>query len=107
MSDASERDGRPSSPDKELDATAEKAVREMLRGAFSEPEALPDLTRGVQQKLERRALRSARAESQPAGRTTTRTHNSSGPESEPVRECCGVARRNSRCACRSFAKLLD
>lgn len=51
MSDPSEQDGRPSSPDKELDATAEKAVRDMLRGAFSEPEALPDLTRGVQQKL--------------------------------------------------------
>ena len=51
MSDTSEQDGRPSSPDKELDATAEKAVRDMLRGALSEPEALPDLTRGVQQKL--------------------------------------------------------
>lgn len=51
MSDPSEHDGRASSPDKELDATAEKAVRDMLRGAFAEPEALPDLTRGVQQKL--------------------------------------------------------
>lgn len=51
MSDANEQDGRPSSPDRELDATTEQAVREMLRGAIAEPEALPDLTRGVQQKL--------------------------------------------------------
>jgi hypothetical protein len=55
MSDPSEHDGRPSSPDKELDATAEKAVRDMLRGALSEPEAPPDLTRGFQQKLRMRS----------------------------------------------------
>lgn len=51
MSDFSEQDGGPSSPDRELDATAEQAVRDMLRGALTEPEAPPDLTRGVQQKL--------------------------------------------------------
>jgi len=51
MSDAGEQDGRPSAPDRELDASGEQAVRDLLRGAIAEPEALPDLTRGVQQKL--------------------------------------------------------
>ncbi|HWA73436.1 MAG TPA: hypothetical protein VG937_13920 [Polyangiaceae bacterium] len=49
MSDPGEPDGRPSAP--ELDASGEQAVRELLRGAIPEPEALPDLTLGVQQKL--------------------------------------------------------
>jgi hypothetical protein len=51
MSDFSEQKGRPSSPDRELDVSGEQAVRDLLRGALSEPEAPPDLTRGVQQKL--------------------------------------------------------
>lgn len=49
MSDPGEQDGRPSSP--ELDASGERAVRDLLRGAIGEPTTLPDLTRGVQHKL--------------------------------------------------------
>lgn len=49
MSEAGERDRGQSSS--ELDTSGERAVRELLRGALAEPEALPDLTRGVQQKL--------------------------------------------------------
>lgn len=55
MSDFSEQDGRPSSPDRDLDASGEQAVRDLLRGALRQPEAPPDLTRGVQQKLRLRS----------------------------------------------------
>jgi hypothetical protein len=48
-------DGRPSSPDRELDAESEDALRDMLRGALDSPESVPDLTRGVQQKLRLRS----------------------------------------------------
>jgi hypothetical protein len=48
-------EGRPSSPDRELDVASEEALREMLRGALGSPESAPDLTRGVQQKLRLRS----------------------------------------------------
>lgn len=35
----------------ELDAPSERAVRDLLRDALGTPEQVPDLTRGVQQKI--------------------------------------------------------
>ncbi|MFZ5890991.1 MAG: hypothetical protein ACOY0T_08070 [Myxococcota bacterium] len=49
MSQQSDDEARPSSP--ELDAKSEQTVRELLRGALTEPQAVPDLTEGVQQKI--------------------------------------------------------
>ncbi len=49
MSDTSDHDQQPGSLEAEPDA--ELAVRDILRGALAAEDELPDLTRGVQQKL--------------------------------------------------------
>jgi hypothetical protein len=55
MSERTQTDPRGGSPDAELDVAAERALREMLRGALPEPSATPDLTEGVQQKIRQRS----------------------------------------------------
>ncbi len=55
MSDANEHSGPESPVAQELEASTEESVRAMLRGALGEPEAMPDLMQGVQQKLRLRS----------------------------------------------------
>lgn len=51
MSDTRDDEGRPSTPEAELDPAAEQSLREMLRDALANPSSVPDLTRGVQKKI--------------------------------------------------------
>ena len=54
MSESTDPQGRVSLPEGEP-APSEDPVRELIRGALAHSEGMPDLTRGVQQKIRRRS----------------------------------------------------
>lgn len=55
MSESHEPESPSPAVESEPDLANQERVREMLRGALPEPEAAPDLVRGVQQKIRARS----------------------------------------------------